>query len=66
MKLKPDRKIDIREILKGLENYKPRRYGWTWREKIPEQKIGMHTYFETSKPLKKSIPLPASRQMDYI
>lgn len=66
MKLNPDKKIDIRKILKDLENYKPRRYEWTWREKIPEQKIGMHTYFETSKSLKNSIPLSASRQMDYI
>ena len=34
MKLSPDKKLDVREILKGLEKYRPRRKGWTWRKKL--------------------------------
>ncbi|MQY76753.1 MAG: hypothetical protein GH155_03905, partial [Spirochaeta sp.] len=30
-KLDPDKKIDIKAILKDLEHYRPRRSGWTWR-----------------------------------
>ncbi len=35
MKLQPNEKINIEEILKDLENYSPpKRKGWTWRKKI--------------------------------
>lgn len=64
--LNPDKKIDIGEILKDLKNYKPKRYGWTFRKKVNKQKIDGVEFFDTSEPLKNSIPLPASRQMDYI
>ena len=30
MKLSPDEKLDIREVLKDLEHYRPKRKGWTW------------------------------------
>ncbi len=62
----PNEKLNIKEILKDLKDYKPKRYGWTFRKKIPEQKIGDLIYYDTSLPLKNSIPLPASRQMNYI
>lgn len=64
--LSPNEKINIREILKDLQNYKPKRFGWTFRKKVENQKFLNLIYFETSEPLKNSIPLPASRQMDYI
>ena len=32
-KLEMDQPIDVEEILQDLENYHPRRRGWTWREK---------------------------------
>ena len=32
MELKPEQKIDIKEILKDLDKYQPRRRGWHWRE----------------------------------
>lgn len=64
--LSPNEKINIREILKDLENYKPKRFGWTFRKKLEKQKFLNLEYFETSESLKNSIPLPASRQMDYI
>ena len=37
MKLSPDEKIDLREVLRDLERYRPRRKGWTWRTPRPRQ-----------------------------
>ena len=56
--LDPNNNIDVSEILKDLESYRPRRHGWVWREIVPNQKIGPFTYEETSKCLKSSVPLP--------
>jgi D-ornithine 4,5-aminomutase subunit beta len=60
MKLRPDEKLDIEELLEDLEHYRPRRGGWTWREHIPDQVLGPFVYRETSGPLERSIPLPAA------
>lgn len=60
MKLDPDKKLDIQEVLKDLEQYRPRRKGWCWRKKIPEHQIGPFTYKHTSENLKYSVPLPAA------
>lgn len=32
MKLEPNKKLNVEEILEGLEHYRPRRRGWHWRE----------------------------------
>ena len=37
--IKPNERLDIREILKDLENYRPNKRGWIWRDVAP-QKIG--------------------------
>ncbi len=66
MKLNPAEKIDIEAVLDNLENYRPRRKGWTWRKVVPEQKIGDFTYFDTSKNLLNNVPLPASRSFNGI
>ncbi|MCF8009173.1 MAG: cobalamin-dependent protein [Halanaerobiales bacterium] len=66
MDLEPDKKIDIEELLKDIENYRPRRQGWTWRNKVEDQKIGPFVYKETSETLKNSIPLPAARSFGKI
>ncbi len=67
MPLKPEEKLDIREILQDLEHYRPRRRGWHWREGQGQRRvIGDFEYRETSDPLKRSIPLPGSRGFDYI
>ena len=60
MKLEPEKKLDIQEILKDLDKYRPRRKGWSWRNKIPEQQIGSFVYKSTSENLQHSIPLPAA------
>ena len=66
MDLKPDKKLDIKEILKDIENYRPRRKGWTWRNKVEDQEIGPFEYKETSERLDNSVPLPAARSFSNI
>ncbi|MBA7691906.1 D-ornithine 4,5-aminomutase subunit beta [subsurface metagenome] len=60
--LNPEKKIDIREILKDLERYRPRRTGWTWRKKAEskESLVGPFTLADISPPLKHSVPLPSA------
>jgi D-ornithine 4,5-aminomutase subunit beta len=57
MKLSPEEKLDIRDVLKDLEHYRPKRKGWTWRARLGDQKVGPFVLKDTSKPLKNSIPL---------
>ena len=64
-KLKPNTKLDIREILKDIENYHPKRRGWIWR-KISPQKIGEFTYQQASPGLKNFVPLPSARGLKNI
>jgi D-ornithine 4,5-aminomutase subunit beta len=56
-------KLDIEAILSGLEDYRPRRKGWTWRKKIDNLQMGDFSYHQCSEPLKNSIPLPAAHTM---
>ncbi len=59
--MKPEEKIDIEGILKGLENYRPKRRGWTWRAGKGEKlRAGAFEYIECSEPLENSVPLPAA------
>ncbi len=59
--MKPDEKLDIEEILADLENYRPKRRGWTWREGRGERRtMGPFAYLDCSAPLACSVPLPAS------
>jgi D-ornithine 4,5-aminomutase subunit beta len=60
VKLDPNKKLDIQEILKDLDKYHPKRKGWSWRKKIANQQIGPFIYKNTSANLKRSIPLPAA------
>lgn len=60
MKLSPDKKLDVREVLDGLENYRPRRKGWTWRVKAENLKVGHFVYKDASPGLENSIPLPSA------
>jgi D-ornithine 4,5-aminomutase subunit beta len=64
--LQPNEKLDIEALLEGLERYRPRRHGWTWRERVPDQRIYEFTYHETSAPLARSVPLPAAHYFDDI
>src|SRR6056297_1260482 len=66
MELKPDEKLDIKEILEDIEDYRPRRKGWTWRNKVEDKKLGDFTYKEMSEDLENSVPLPAASSFDDI
>ncbi|GAB6108825.1 D-ornithine 4,5-aminomutase subunit OraE [Fusibacter bizertensis] len=54
-------KLDVKEILKDLESYRPKRRGWTWREKSEKQVYGAFEYRDMSTPLKNYIPMPAAQ-----
>jgi D-ornithine 4,5-aminomutase subunit beta len=60
MKLSADRKLDLREVLKDLDKYRPKRKGWTWRQKVEDQRIGPFVYKDTAGNLERSIPLPSA------
>jgi D-ornithine 4,5-aminomutase subunit beta len=62
MKLELDKKIDVEEVLQGLESYRPKRRGWTWRKTIPNQKIGPFIFNDASAPLKNGIGIPCDLQ----
>lgn len=67
MKLKPNEKMDIKNILLDLENYTPKHSGWHWREGANDpRKIGDFKYSETSETLKNYMPLPGSRGFNHI
>ncbi len=60
MKLSPDIKLDISEVLEDLASYRPRRKGWVWRKRVENNEIGPFVYLDTSKCLRNSIPLPSA------
>ena len=60
MKLSPNQKLDVREVLKDLASYRPRRKGWIWRKRIPDQSVGPFILKDTSEALTQSVPLPAA------
>ena len=64
--LRNDKKIDVREILKDLESYRPKRKGWTWREPVSGIELGGFTYKDASKPLRRGIGLMAAHNFDNI
>ena len=66
-KLEMDQPIDVEEILQDLENYHPRRRGWTWREKAEVQEAGPFHYHEISKPMAgSSVGLMTAHYFDNI
>lgn len=56
-----NKKIDVKELLKDLEHYRPKRRGWTWREKSDKQVYGPFEFTEMSTPLKNYIAQPAAQ-----
>lgn len=57
--LETNKKMDVKEILKDLDKYAPKRKGWHWREAYNEP-VGEFEFREISKPLANSRPLPAA------
>lgn len=66
MELKRDRKINIEEILKDLDKYRPARRGWHWREPVENLEMGPFTFKEMSEPLENSYGLPSSKYFNNI
>ncbi|MCF7923751.1 MAG: cobalamin-dependent protein [Candidatus Izimaplasma sp.] len=64
--MNPNKKLDIREILKDLDKYEPRRRGWTWREPVENLELEGNVYSDASKSLKNSVPLPAAKYFNNI
>jgi len=64
MKLSPDQKLDIREVLKDLASYRPKRKGWIWRQPITDHQVGPFILKDTSKNLTNSVPLPAAHAFE--
>lgn len=58
--LDPNTKLDVEALLEGLDRYRPRRRGWTWRKPVPNQRMFEFEYRETAAPLERSVPLPAA------
>ena len=65
-KLTPNEKINIEEILKDLESYRPKRRGWTWRKSSSGEKQGPFVFHDLSQPLKQSVPLPSAKYFESI
>lgn len=57
-RLDPNRPIDVEEVLRDLESYRPRRRGWTWRKPVKDLKMGPFEYHDCTEPLKDGVPLP--------
>ena len=55
MKLHPDAKLDVVELLRDLEHYRPRRKGWTWRRPRERHRAGPFDLEEVSEDLARSI-----------
>jgi D-ornithine 4,5-aminomutase subunit beta len=66
MKLAPERKLDLLEVLRDLDRYRPRRKGWTWRKRVENQSAGPFVLRDTSENVTRSVPLPAARSFDDI
>lgn len=65
-KLPKNEKLDVLKILENLENYAPKRKGWTWRQPSPELDMGPFHYKDCSKPLSDGIGLPTAHYFDNI
>jgi len=65
-KLVKHEKLSVDSILTGLEHYRPRRRGWTWRKQVENQVLHGLTYKETAENLAQSIPLPAAKHFGHI
>ncbi len=62
----PTDKIDIRDVLKDLDVYRSRRKGWAWRQQVANHDVGPFRLVNTSKPLQRSVPLPAAHDVGNI
>lgn len=56
--LEPNQRLNIEEILKDLDKFRPARRGWTWRKPAPGLQLGPFTYSDCAEPMAGcSVPL---------
>lgn len=65
-KLTYNEKLDVENILKDLDKYRPKRRGWTWRTPVPGLKMGPFEYRDATAPMENSVALPSSKYFDFI
>ena len=65
-KLQINEKLDIENILKDLDKYRPKRRGWTWRTPEPGLHMGPFEYRDATIPLENSVGLPSSKYFNWI
>lgn len=65
-KLQHNEKLDVENILKDLDQYRPRRRGWTWRTPAPKLHMGPFEYHDATLPLENSVGVPSSKYFDGI
>ena len=66
IKLERNKKIDVHEILKDLEHYRPKRRGWAWRTPVPLYEMFKFKYKDMSKSLTQYVPLPSAKYFDNV
>jgi D-ornithine 4,5-aminomutase subunit beta len=66
MKLTHNEKLDVENILKDLDQYRPKRRGWTWRTAQPGLRMGPFEYKDATVPLENSVGLPSSKYFNWI
>jgi D-ornithine 4,5-aminomutase subunit beta len=59
--MKKNEKLNVENLLQGLDKYQPKRKGWTWRKAAPGLAMGPFVYHDASAPLKNSVPLPSAK-----
>lgn len=64
--LKPNEKLDVENILKDLDKYRPKRRGWVWRTPAPDLSMGPFAYQDGAEPMGQSIGLPSAKYFDGI
>lgn len=61
-RLKENEKINVDEILKDLDKYRPKRRGWIWRKQLGNNgKLGPFIYSDCGESLEKGIGIPANK-----
>ncbi|MBU1144782.1 MAG: cobalamin-dependent protein [Firmicutes bacterium] len=64
--INPNEHLNIEEILKDLDQYVPKRKGWTWRTLENNLEMNHHHYSDVSTPLTQYVPLPAAKYFNQI
>lgn len=66
-KIKPNEKLNIDNILKDLDKYRPKRRGWVWRTPLENDgKLGAFNFSDCGESLENKISIPAAKYFSNI